>query len=114
MFQFYIKADHHSKQSTSLVGLMEFHCRIKEGNKKVGRRTKLNNVRHIFKVVLEDHDQKSRIQEIPTLSTNVDSRTDTILERLRDLSLFKRKKEKKKINCWHKAHPKPGSMVYVV
>ena len=32
------------------------------------------------------HTQKSRIRETKNLSTNADSRTDTILERLRDLS----------------------------
>ena len=35
--------------------------------------------------------KKSRIRETPTLSTDADSRTDTILERLRDLSLYKKK-----------------------
>ena len=31
--------------------------------------------------------KKSRIWETPTLSTNADSRTDTILEKLRDLPI---------------------------
>ena len=31
---------------------------------------------------------KSRIRETPTLSTDADSRTDTILERLHDLKIF--------------------------
>ena len=35
---------------------------------------------------------KSRIRETPTLSTDVDSKTDKILERLRD---FSKKKEKR-------------------
>ena len=38
--------------------------------------------------------KKSRTRETPTLSTDADSRTDTNLKRLRDLS--KRKKEEKK------------------
>ena len=36
--------------------------------------------------ILEECFKKSRIQESPTFSTDADSRTDTILERLRDLS----------------------------
>ena len=32
--------------------------------------------------------KKSRIRETPTLSTDADSRTDTNLKRLRDLSIF--------------------------
>ena len=36
--------------------------------------------------------QKSRIQETKNLSTDADSRTDTILERLRDLYNIKTKK----------------------
>ena len=39
--------------------------------------------------------KKSRIRETKNLSTDADSRTDTILERLQDLS--KKKKTKKKI-----------------
>ena len=42
--------------------------------------------------------KKSHIRETPTLSTVADSRTNTILERLRDFSLYiktKQKKEKK-------------------
>ena len=35
--------------------------------------------------------QKSRIRETKNLSTDADSRTDTILERLRDLSLKQKK-----------------------
>ena len=35
----------------------------------------------------EDRQEKSRIRETPTLSTNADSRTDTILEKLRDLPI---------------------------
>ena len=38
---------------------------------------------------IEIKTKKSRIRETPTLLTNADSRTDTILERLRDLSLKK-------------------------
>ena len=34
--------------------------------------------------------EKSRIRETPTLSTDADSRTDTNLKRLRDLSLKKK------------------------
>ena len=37
--------------------------------------------------------KKSRIRETPTLSTNADSRTDTNLKKLRDLSLKKSKKK---------------------
>ena len=33
------------------------------------------------------YKKKSRIRETPTLSTDADSRTDTILERLRDLPI---------------------------
>ena len=44
---------------------------------------------------LEINQKKSRIRETPTLSTDADSRTDTNLKRLRDLSLKKNKKIKK-------------------
>ena len=40
--------------------------------------------------------KKSRIRETKNLSTDADRRTDTILERLRDLSLKKNKKKNKK------------------
>ena len=40
-------------------------------------------------------EEKSTIRETPTLSTDADSRTDTNLKRLRDLSL--KKKNIKKI-----------------
>ena len=44
--------------------------------------TKAQKVRlNLFELIVE----KSRIQETPTLSTDADSRTDTILERLRDI-----------------------------
>ena len=39
-------------------------------------------------MLLHHKKQKSRIREIKGLSTDADSRTNTILERLRDLSLF--------------------------
>ena len=39
--------------------------------------------------------QKSRIRETPTLSTNADSRTDTNLKRLHDLSFLKKLKKNK-------------------
>ena len=50
------------------------------------------------------HTKKSRIRETPTLSTNANSRTDTNLKRLRDLSsLF--------FNCgqkiWGESPPPP-------
>ena len=38
-----------------------------------------------------NHHKTYRIQETPTLSTDADSRTDTYLERLRDLSQKKKK-----------------------
>ena len=38
--------------------------------------------------------KKSRIRETKNLSTDADSRTDTILERLRDLSLKTKTKQK--------------------
>ena len=47
--------------------------------------------------------KKSRILETPTLSTDRDSRTDTILERLRDLSLKEKKEEEK--NYPPSSHP---------
>ena len=39
-------------------------------------------------------NKKSRIRETKNLSTDADCRTDTILERLRDLSLKKKYKKK--------------------
>ena len=41
------------------------------------------------------HQKKSRIRETSNLSTDADRRTDTILERLRDLSQQKRRKKKR-------------------
>ena len=41
-------------------------------------------------------NKKSRIRETPTLSTDADSRTDTNLKRLRNLSLTKKIKKFKK------------------
>ena len=37
--------------------------------------------------------QKSLIRETPTLSTDADVRTDTILDKLRDLSLYIKKQD---------------------
>ena len=45
-------------------------------------------------VYIVQRSKKSRIWETLNLSTNADRRTDTILERLQDLS--KKKKEKKR------------------
>ena len=42
--------------------------------------------------------KKSRIRETKNLSTDKDSRSDTFLERLRDLSEKKKKKQQKKRN----------------
>ena len=39
--------------------------------------------------------EKSRIQETPTLSTDADSRNDTNLKRLRDLSFLKKFRSEK-------------------
>ena len=47
-------------------------------------------------VIEEKFKKKSRIRETPTLSTDADSRTDTNLKRLSDLSLKKNKKKNKK------------------
>ena len=38
--------------------------------------------------ISENYDEKSRIRKTKNLSTDVDIRTDTILERLRNLSNF--------------------------
>ena len=43
--------------------------------------------KHSIKRQFWKEEKKSRIGEIPTLLTNADSRTDTILERLRDLPI---------------------------
>ena len=40
-----------------------------------------------------NREKKSRIRETSNLSTDADRRTDTILERLRDLSKKKKKKK---------------------
>ena len=45
---------------------------------------------HINVKRIHGRDEKSRIRETPTLSTDADSRTDTNLKRLRDLSLKKK------------------------
>ena len=49
-------------------------------------------VTHFFKKFMGSALKKSRIWETPTLSTDADSRTKTILERLHDLSAKKKKK----------------------
>ena len=41
------------------------------------------------------YNKKSRIWETPNLSTDADSRTNTILERLRDLSQKKKEKNER-------------------
>ena len=51
------------------------------------------HIAHIYvKFMVTSILKKSRIWETKNLSTDADSRTDTILERLRDLSLKKNKK----------------------
>ena len=46
----------------------------------------------IIGIIINIRLKKSRIRETPTLSTDADSRTDTNLKRLRDLSLKQKKK----------------------
>ena len=46
----------------------------------------MGQVAQVFCYVIETGKKKSRIRETPTLSTDADSRTDTNLKRLRDLS----------------------------
>ena len=53
--------------------------KIKTKNNK-GKKTKKSRTN-------SNNGKKSRIRETPTLSTDADSRTDTILERLRDIFL---------------------------
>ena len=50
--------------------------------KKSRYKTRLTNV---ARNMIKKKKKKSRIRETPTLSTDADSRTDTLLERLRDL-----------------------------
>ena len=49
------------------------------------------------RLVHKDQIKKSRIRETSNLSTDADRRTDTILERLRDLSKKKKSKKNSKI-----------------
>ena len=53
-------------------------------NRPAGKAEHSNTLNGFFKVI----DKKSRIRETKNLSTDADSRTDTVLERLRDLSIF--------------------------
>ena len=59
--------------------------KIKTKNNK-GKKTKKSRTN-------SNNGKKSRIRETPTLSTDADSRTDTNLKRLRDLSLTKNLKK---------------------
>ena len=52
---------------------------------------------YILPIILQQ--KKSRIRETSDLSTDADRRTDTILEKLRDLSKKKKKKNKKIRGC---------------
>ena len=49
---------------------------------------KLKQVSENYTIHLVLIKKKSRIRETPTLSSDADSRTDTNLKRLRDLSIF--------------------------
>ena len=60
--------------------------------------TKTNDFFNFFLIIkkinlyLEEKEKKSHIQDTPTLSTDADSRTNTILERLHDLPIHTEKR----------------------
>ena len=80
-----------------VTGAMQFFSFFQDLYMKYLKNSTIRTRLAFQKSVLERFgEKKSRIRETSNLSTDADRRTDTILERLRDLSL-KKKKSKKKI-----------------